>query len=1634
MGFNSRDWDGVLELADFIVTPWNGGFSDEWLADFWSNQDTINVGEFELGSGFGNSGGGDGSGPPPVDFSTIGSGGSGTRKGEWFGYDRAVTQEDIDRYNAFFNRAERSWEDKKLFLSQFNDRGRRVFIERMTQDGYSNQSWYEGSAQQQATQIRKHILAPDLFVYPDGGYWGNGRYITKNLKSFIPMAANWGIVLNNFNAEPEELEEPTFPNSGLVAEREAAAEAERQAQLEIQEEADRVAREEADRFAREEANRVAREEADRVAREEAAELARIAQEEADNAIGTLPEANDFGEEPVELVPDRPGTTGGSGTDEDPYVLPDLVVPSQTFLGNEQVDFDQFDQFFDYDVTNDFNTAGTFQISSSDQGFSTTILDSNITNEAIYFSSKAYAEAIQLLKNGTKQEIIKFFKEHPNVAKFFQANDFLFEYEVPLGIKQAFDLGEIGDSSVLEIREAERVAEENRIQAEREARETERIETERIEAERIEAERVAELEAQAQEDSVIGTLPEANDFGEVEAEMGPQPEPVIDPETGEEIVVEPGTTVLPDLVVTTDQGEYPWYPYPERSDDDWQSGAEYSYYLIDPNTGGYIWDPETGFYLTESYVFGRPINQGGIPLENLTDEIRNQKEEEHLDRVLSALTRLKIDPSDVEQQASGGNIDSTIDDRLNARGGELEGELTQEEQDEIEQGITLTTDIRDAMPETGEEIFDGGVLPDMLVTADNSNLLDNIDRSLWGDLTDQEILDLLEDGYTPYRPELYFPDNTDADIDISGGLNIDLTDLGKPDDEITSPYTPDADKLKIIANRFNGTRRAYNEWLQTDEGKGAVTSLGELINRNLSPSGEFDITNADAITDQVINTMTDGGLNGLNALAVSVNLLEGMTNTNLLDVPNMGYLINNIKDHFIDADLSETLERVIPGFAQRMLGIDAFLSGNDYPANYLAQGADFSDWLFGSTGLLREVDYGLLPSTEQVSQQEEDLLRESFGDYFYDNIYNQEGVDNYTVSKDIADYSQELADWKSGGSVGLKPEFTGSIGNINPTVGDRIQGFFDSVIDLGSDSLGFLQNLAYDFGFNQQKFLGGEIPTQLLNALIGSATGVPAGTLLNFVGEALRPSDQELSDYLYSKGIDPVTATRSDVARFIKDENPEIPEFDPITGKFILANTSDPISDENLYSGFGSNLRQNLGDLLGGDLGKLLSGDQSITDLFQNVTSGAVMELEQVANNTTEFVETILDPIDDAVVGIGGGANEIDPVTGVPVVFPTDQDAIDEHNQGVIETDADPNDGNVAINPYTQGNDEADPGLVDTNVNINTNNMDDNNDVIGSEYDVAYETAKILVGAEQAEQYRGLGLSNPDLQEIINLYASDVSQAELARLIELTRGEQTGINELREIQRQSDLDLIGQFGSDFADEVRGLDPTAMGILGEQEALAKDLYRRAGGELTAQEKAMNAERAFELSAQTGRQLDDTRIRDAMYADEDYKAQLEARASGAGTTAFNMSRNLTGDIPSMLLGTGSSPYGTGVGNVSPPLGIGDVVAAGTNSFAQQQQLLMAETALADYEQQYANAMEAGDTTTAQNINNQIVQVQNTIEAITSGIALVKEVPGIVRGFGDLLGSGINILRGNSNTAVPVSEDYFYKNNPGYNSGYGN
>lgn len=141
----------------------------------------------------------------------------------------------------------------------------------------------------------------------------------------------------------------------------------------------------------------------------------------------------------------------------------------------------------------------------------------------------------------------------------------------------------------------------------------------------------------------------------------------------------------------------------------------------------------------------------------------------------------------------------------------------------------------------------------------------------------------------------------------------------------------------------------------------------------------------------------------------------------------------------------------------------------------------------------------------------------------------------------------------------------------------------------------------------------------------------------------------------------------------------------------------------------------------------------------------------------------------------------------------------------------------------------------------------------------------------------------------------------AGILELRKraGEDLADENIR--QKERELGLIDQFGSDVSASLRGLaDRDADEIARLQAEQAKQLFKEAQGELSP-ERQRAADQAARMSGfARGRGRDMSVDASALLGREDVRANLRAQAQRAGQLGFNQAQTLAGDPLQFLFGS--------------------------------------------------------------------------------------------------------------------------------------
>ena len=276
---------------------------------------------------------------------------------------------------------------------------------------------------------------------------------------------------------------------------------------------------------------------------------------------------------------------------------------------------------------------------------------------------------------------------------------------------------------------------------------------------------------------------------------------------------------------------------------------------------------------------------------------------------------------------------------------------------------------------------------------------------------------------------------------------------------------------------------------------------------------------------------------------------------------------------------------------------------------------------------------------------------------------------------------------------------------------------------------------------------------------------------------------------------------------------------------------------------------------------------------------------------------------------------------------------------------------------------------------------------GEAFDPTFGLLQVLYGDEVANRYRGGGLAQVDAQNLIDRYQRQVEDLAFGRTASLAGQEQNLVNTLRDIQRDSDLGLLENYGTDFAAALYGTDPVARRQMQYQSALSDELYNEALGNFSPSRQAQITEDAFQTSALQGRERDPSMLYERLLGSESARADRQARAQAAGGNTFNMSRDFTRQIPGMILGGGYDPSGDRT--ISPVYGAIDAVGAAQQNYQNTQDLMDNARAQAAYNAAIAAAQRSDDLTLLETINNGFDQ-------FNAGLATVDGFFGVLRGLG--------------------------------------
>ena len=798
---------------------------------------------------------------------------------------------------------------------------------------------------------------------------------------------------------------------------------------------------------------------------------------------------------------------------------------------------------------------------------------------------------------------------------------------------------------------------------------------------------------------------------------------------------------------------------------------------------------------------------------------------------------------------------------------------------------------------------GVTLSEAEAAATAKAISDTINRT---DIYTQEELNALIDTASQTAVQTYI--DSDETIYTEADIQSRITDAinSLTEEELTSlmpeviPFQPDLQAAEDARQLLKG-RREFNlleggvqalgkaenqqllaEWLENpvnidtyNQMESGLLALGQA---NADPT-----TVADAMLDVAINTLTNGGLDPLNALAIGVNKIESITGTNLADIPNVGKIVNDAISDVAPEGLKELVGSLTPGFLRNSL---------EQATGYLGENVTFVDQILSDPTYAAQVRQGLAPATQQI---------EEYNKTVFEALFVDPATGEAAISWDSLAPAEKLG-FAENGAQFLDDLVTGETqlgdGPLSQLMKPLVETF-----GLGSDIVSGIGGFLEDVAFEQRKLTGGIAGTALFNTIIGTATGtgpLPYSQIANFLLSPFLPTGQGLSDYLFDRGVNPLTADLSDISYFGGiSELADIPE-----GFF----QQDPDFLNDLLAGVTTDQPGFFDPLFGEgtDVSNLLSGETSFGEFLRGLGAGAVGNIFGEGNIDTgsSFFE------DDPP---GNTVDNPDP-EGTPAIF-------DEFGNPIGGTT--PDDG-------LGDNNEIDTIDAGGNINNNNNNMaeDDNQNTTADaeEFDISYEIAKSLGGSEFAENYRGVGLEgvlgiSEDFRRR-QAFSSLGTQSALAE-------EQQGVSDqLRDLNIQSGLDVIGKFGDSAIDAIRSLRPDTSAVQDDVRDLYQESLGRARGELTARDKADARQEAFMLGQATGRTYDPLGSAAFIQEQGNTRRNLEDRALNLGSTLSNFETASTGDVTGFLLN--ASPFAAGITSVDIPFGGSDLYNIGAQQFS--------------------------------------------------------------------------------------------------------
>jgi len=310
-----------------------------------------------------------------------------------------------------------------------------------------------------------------------------------------------------------------------------------------------------------------------------------------------------------------------------------------------------------------------------------------------------------------------------------------------------------------------------------------------------------------------------------------------------------------------------------------------------------------------------------------------------------------------------------------------------------------------------------------------------------------------------------------------------------------------------------------------------------------------------------------------------------------------------------------------------------------------------------------------------------------------------------------------------------------------------------------------------------------------------------------------------------------------------------------------------------------------------------------------------------------------------------------------------------------------------------------PGLIggiDIGATIGENYM--------AKLDPAYQLAEILLGEAGARDLfptgKSRGIADDEFMSVVNAFQKRSTEDSFEIQEGLAGRTQALADEQKRLQRQSDINLLGEFGEPYKQALEELYPEGATALQNQADIARRRTEEASGGLTPDQRNRAEQNAYLFGAERGREYDPITLMTQLGEEEQIRQQRDTLASSMNTQTLNMERGFYGDLPG-ILGT-DSPFIQGVGQVETPFNIAGLMDLGTTDYANQQRLQEAQSAVQRLQNDYNTALAMNEPSRAKSLLVQLGEANNVVSSLSSVIQNTSQAFGTVKNiFSSMFGN---------------------------------